>query len=113
MSPWTDFTQENVNCIPERFLGVFQLAKDSSSIAYVGRADQDLRQSLTEMLNKGYSHFQWVQLPWVKETFEMHCRLYHYAGGRIKLDNADHPHVPEGKLGQCPVTTLNPAMCEA
>src|SRR5687768_6602142 len=112
MSPWTDFTQENVNRVPEGILGVYQLAKNGSSIAYVGRADDDVRHRLQEKLSKGYSHFQWVQVPWTKETFEMHCRLYHHAGGRKQLDNKDHPYPPEGKLWRCTVSTLTPSMCE-
>ncbi|MGE3261227.1 MAG: hypothetical protein AB7K68_05565 [Bacteriovoracia bacterium] len=113
MSPWTDFTQENVNRVPEGILGIFQLSRGGSNIAYVGRADDDLRLRLGEQLTKGYTHFQWVQVPWEKEAFEMHCRLYHHAGGRKRLDNTDHPYPPEGKLWRCTVTTLSAAMCEA
>jgi hypothetical protein len=113
MSPWTEFTQENVNRIPEGILGVYQLAKESNEIAYVGRADDDLRRRVQEKLNQGYTHFQWVQLPWVKETFEMHCRLYHHAGGRHELDNVDHPYPPEGKLWRCAMTTQSAANCDA
>ncbi len=113
MSPWTDFTQENIDRVPEGILGLFQLSKGGANIAYVGRADDDLQHRLKEMLGKGYTHFQWVQLPWQKETFEMHCRLYHHAGGRLKLDNVDHPQPPEGKRWSCTLTSVNPAMCEA
>lgn len=112
MSPWTPYIKENVMQIPETLLGVFQLSRGEANIAYVGRADVDLRQSLLSMLDKGYTHFQWVQLPWVKETFEMHCRLHHHAGGRRRLDNADHPYPPEGKFWSCTVSAVSPAMCE-
>lgn len=112
MTPWTIFNQQNVNLIPEGLLGVFQLARGEANIAYVGRADKDLRQEISEHLNQGYTHFQWVQLPWTKETYEMHCRLYHHAGGKRRLDNLDHPHPPEGKFGRCPVSSTTPAMCE-
>jgi hypothetical protein len=112
MTPWTPYTKPNVLEIPEGLLGVFQLAKGEANISYVGRADHDLRASLLEQLDKGYSHFQWVQLPWVKETFEMQCRLYHHAGGRHRLDNLDHPQPPEGKLWPCPVSSLTTSMCE-
>ena len=112
MTPWTTYTQENIHKIPEGLLGVFQLARGEANIAYVGRADRDLRSSLQEHLNQGYTHFQWVQLPWTKETFEMHCRLYHHGGGKKRLDNIDHPFPPEGKLWQCPVSSTTPAMCE-
>jgi hypothetical protein len=112
MTPWTPFTAENVDQIQDGFLGVFQLARGIDNIAFVGRADKDLKVSLREFLNKGYTHFQWVQLPWVKETFEMHCRLYHHGGGRHRLDNGDHPYPPEGKVWSCPLSSTPPALCE-
>lgn len=112
MTPWTIFNQQNVNLIPEGLLGVFQLARGEANIAYVGRADRDLRQSVSEHLDQGYTHFQWVQLPWTKETYEMQCRLYHHAGGKRRLDNLDHPHPPEGKSNRCPISATTTAMCE-
>ncbi len=92
-------------------MGVFQLSKGEANIAYVGRADANLREELAGLLDKGYSFFQWVQVPWTKEAFEMHCRLYHHGGGRQKLDNPDHPYPPEGKLSCCPVSAESPSMC--
>ncbi|MGZ3650392.1 MAG: DUF7508 domain-containing protein [Bdellovibrionota bacterium] len=112
MTPWTPFTRENVQKVPDGLLGVFQLSRGEQKISYVGRADVNMRESLSEMLDKGYTEFQWVQLPWTKETFEMHCRLYHHGGGRKKLDNTDHPYPPEGKLWQCTVSTATPSMCD-
>ena len=111
MTHWMAFTKENVEKVPEGLLGVFQLGKVEDKIAYVGRADSDLRRELLGMLDKGYSFFQWVQLPWVKETYEMQCRLYHSGGGRKSLDNGDHPYPPEGKLWRCHVSAQTPAMC--
>lgn len=106
------FTRENVQKVPDGLLGVFQLSKaGDGQISYVGRADDDLRTRLLEMLDKGYSQFQWVQLPWVKETFEMQCRLFHSGGGHKKLDNVDHPYPPDGKLWRCTVSSETPAMC--
>jgi hypothetical protein len=112
MTHWEIFTKENVNQVPEGILGVFQLSKGAEIVHFVGRADADLRSALSAMLEKGYRQFQWVHLPWVKETFEMHCRLFHHAGGLKKLDNLDHPYPPEGKLWVCPVSSQTPAMCE-
>ena len=74
MSPWTPFTRENVQKLPDGLIGVFQLAKEEAKIAYVGRADDNLRDRLMEMLDRGYTQFQWVQLPWTRETYEMQCR---------------------------------------
>lgn len=112
MTPWTPLTKENVQNVPEGLIGVFQLSKGEANIAYVGRADTSLRDDLAGMLGKGYSYFQWVQLPWTKETFEMHCRLFHHGGGLRTLDNPEHPYPPEGKLWRCPVSTETPAMCD-
>jgi hypothetical protein len=113
MTAWIEFTKENVQTVPEGLLGVFQLARGEDHIAYVGRADNaNLRECIMEMLDKGYSHFQYANLPWTKETYEMHCRLYHHAGGRNRLDNLDHPYPPEGKHLQCPMSAVPPAMCE-
>jgi hypothetical protein len=112
MTHWTLFDQNHVEQVPHGLLGVFQLSRGAENVAYVGRADDDLRARISEMLDKGYTHFQWVQLPWVKETFEMHCRLYHHGGGRKRLDNQDHPYPPEGKNWRCPLSAQPPAMCE-
>lgn len=99
--------------VPESLLGVFQLSRGEANIAFVGRADLDMRQSLLAMLDKGYTHFQWTQLPWTKETFEMNCRLYHHAGGRRRLDNSDHPYPPEGKFWSCTVSAVSPSICDS
>jgi len=112
MTHWEAFTAENLKQVPPSILGVFQLSKHGENIDYVGRADENLRDSLAAMLGKGYTQFQWVHLPWVKETFEMHCRLHHHGGGLKRLDNLDHPYPPEGKLWPCPVSAQTPSMCE-
>ena len=111
MTPWIPFTEENVrSSVPENVLGVFQLSKTGEKVNYVGRADEDLRTTLIPLLGKGYSHFQWVQVPWTKEGFEMHCRLYHHGGGKT-LDNDDHPYSPEGKQLLCPLSAQPTALC--
>ena len=112
MTPWCELKKENVLAIPEGILGVFQLARGEENIAYVGRSDDDLQKEVMEFLDKGYTHFQWVQLPWTKEGFEMQCRLFHHAGGKRRLDNPDHPYPPEGHLWKCTVSSVPAAMCE-
>ena len=112
MTPWTEYTQENVNLVPDEIIGVFQLAHEEGKIAFVGGTYTDLRQSLNTYLGKGYTHFQWVKLPWTREVFEMSCRLYHFGGGGRSLDNIDHPYPPEGKFWSCPVSTKSAATCE-
>lgn len=112
MSPWTEFTPEKMHSVPNSVLGVFQLARGEANVAYVGRADQDLQDSLKDCLDKGYTHFQWVQVPWTKEGFEMQCRLYHFSGGSKRLDNAEHPYPPEGKNWLCRMSGKPAALCD-
>lgn len=112
MSPWTEFNDKNISTIPDNILGVFQLSRGEGTIAYVGRADENLKPTIQEFLGKGYTHFQWTHVPWSKEGYEMNCRLFHHAGGRKRLDNLDHPYPPEGKFWKCPVSAQPAAMCE-
>jgi hypothetical protein len=81
-------------------------------VAYVGRADENLRKSLGEFSGKGYTHFCFVRVPWLKEAFEMQCRLYHHEGGRRRLDNTEHPQGPTPKMNMCLVTALPIGMCD-
>lgn len=111
MSPWIELNEKNVSEVPSGILGIYQLARGEPNIAYVGRSDADLKTALQGYFGKGYTHFQWVQVPWVKEGFEMHCRLYHLGGGRTRLDNEDHPYPPEGKFWQCTLSSLSPSTC--
>lgn len=112
MTPWLEFSDKEVETIPAGLMGVFQLARGESNIAFVGRADEDLRQTVLQFLGKGYTHFQWTQVPWPREGFLMQCRLYHHAGGRNRLDNPDHPYPPEGKVWFCPLSSQPAAICE-
>lgn len=113
MSPWIELTEANlVQEIPIGVLGVFQLSKDGDRISYVGRSDSDLQEEIKKFLSKDYKYFQWVQLPWTKETYEMHCRLYHHAGGKSHLDNIDHPYSTNNKQNFCPLSLQPSSMCE-
>lgn len=112
MTPWKEFTSENIDTVPES-LGVFLLARGEGNISYVGRADQNLRESLRAFLNQGYSHFQWVKVPWLKEAFEMQCRLYHHEGGRKRLDNKEHPFTNDPHYSLCQIACVPVGMCEA
>jgi hypothetical protein len=112
MTPWIPFTEENIRTkVPDNVLGVFQLSRTGEKIAYVGRADKNLRTTLMDLLGKSFTDFQWVQVPWTKEAFEMHCRLYHHAGGKT-LDNDEHPFPPEGKQLICPLSAEPVALCQ-
>lgn len=112
MSPWTELKEENLVSVPSGVCGVFQLGREPGKIVYVGRADASLRDSLREFLNKGYGFFQWVQVPWTKESYEMQCRLYHYASRFSKIDNQEHPYPPEGMNWKCNLSTKSPFQCD-
>ncbi len=103
MNRWLEFTEKNIIHVPVGVLGVFQLARGENCVAYVGRADRSLRDVIQEQMSKGYTHFQWVLVPWTKEGFEMECRLYHSHGGRRHLDNKTHPLPPSGLAWPCEI----------
>lgn len=112
MSPWQELQKEKLESIPVNTPGVFQLARGAGNIAFIGRSDADLRTALSAYLEKGYTHFQWVQVPWSKEAYEMQCRLYHFAGGNQRLDNEDHPYPPENKNSPCRMSGKPAALCD-
>jgi hypothetical protein len=112
MTPWIPFTAENIkSSVPANTLGVFQLSRGDEKPCLVERSDTDLLAAMMDYLDKGYAKFQWVEVPWSKEGFEMHCRLYHHGGGK-QLDNLDHPYPPEGKLICCPMSAQAPTLCQ-
>ena len=111
MTHWMTLTKRNLETVPPEVIGVFQLSRDGNTINYVGRSDLNLRDEIAHFLDKGYTHFQWVKLPWIKETYEMQCRLYHHAGGAAKLDNEDHPEPPQGKSWLCQMSVKPSAIC--
>jgi len=83
--------------------GVFVLGHDRAVAARVGRADHDLRESLSAFVGH-YSFFHLEVVPASKDRFYKECELFHDLGGdRGQLDNADHPFaVPRGNLN-CPI----------
>ena len=111
MSPWAEFNQVAIDKVPE-CLAVFLLGRGEGNVAFVGRADENLRKSLSEYIGKGYTHFRYVRVPWLKEGFEMQCRLYHHEGGRRRLDNTEHPQGPTTKMSLCEVSAQTIGMCD-
>jgi len=83
--------------------GVFVLGYDRAVGARVGRADVDLRETLSAFVGH-YSYFHFEVVPSSKDRFHKECELFHDLGGdRGQLDNADHPVPPSrGNLG-CPL----------
>lgn len=115
MTHWEEFSEAAVEKVPNRVLGIFQLARGEvpeKSVAYVGASYSDLRAEMQKFLGKGYTHCQWVKLPWTKEVFEMHCRLYHHYEGYPRLDNSTHPEPPTKERWNCTLTSNPPALCD-
>ena len=111
MSPWIEFDEKTLEKVPES-LGVFLLARGEGNIAYVGRADDNLRMTLCGFQGKVYTHFCFVRLPWTKEAFEMQCRLYHHEGGKRRLDNTEHPMGPSPKMNMCLINAIPLGLCD-
>ena len=111
MTPWNEFNETEIEKIPE-CMGVFQLARGPGKVAYVGRSDESLSKALRKFLSEGYTHFQWVRLPWPKEAFEMQCRLYHHEGGKQKLENTEHPQPSTLHNTQCVISCQPVAQCK-
>jgi hypothetical protein len=81
--------------------GVFVLGYERAVGARVGRADQDLRGTLSAFVGH-YSFFDFDVVPAARDRFYRECELFHNLGGdRGQLDNAAHPVPARGKL-ECP-----------
>jgi hypothetical protein len=81
--------------------GVFVLGYDRALAALVGRADDDLQESLSDFVGQ-YSFFHFEVIPSSKARFYKECELFHDLGGdRGELDNAEHP-APRERL-DCPL----------
>ncbi len=81
--------------------GVFVLGYERAFGARVGRADEDLQESLSAFVGH-YSFFHFEVIPSSKDRFYKECELFHDLGGdRGQLDNAEHP-TPRERL-DCPL----------
>jgi len=87
--------------VPSRVGGVYCLSKDSKSVSYVGRAEQNLRDEIK-------SHWPEYQFFWYesslssREAFFSHCRSYHRHADD-GLESREHPAAPPGLDARCPV----------
>ena len=83
--------------------GVFVLGYDRALAARVGRADDDLRESLAAFVGH-YSYFHFEVVPASRDRFQKECELFHDLGGdRGQLDNTEHPVAPSPGNLECPV----------
>jgi hypothetical protein len=83
--------------------GVFILSYDRTLDARIGRADEDLRQTLAGFIGR-YAYFHFEVVPSTRSRFARECELYHRLGGdRGQLDSEEHPLPPRGLDVKCPV----------
>ncbi len=83
--------------------GIYLLSYDRSMDAFVGRADDNLRESLKPYIGR-YSYFHFEVVTSRKDRYERECELFHRLGGdRAQLDNQEHPIPPPGPQLKCPV----------
>jgi hypothetical protein len=90
--------------IPAAMPGVFVLSYDRTQETRVGRADQDLRVTLSSFEGE-YAYFYFEEIEDDEERFFRECELYHRLGGdHGQLDNTSHPKPPESvERAGCPV----------
>lgn len=88
---------------PEAQPGIFVLSYDRTQEARVGRADADLRSTISAFEGE-YAYFYCEAIDDVDERYARECELFHRLGGdRGQLDNSEHPASPEGHESDCPV----------
>jgi hypothetical protein len=89
--------------VPAKSPGVFVLSYDRTQEARVGRADRDLRATLSAFEGE-YAYFYFETIEPVDERYFRECELYHRLGGdRRQLDNTTHPEPPSDAELECPV----------
>lgn len=88
--------------VPSRVGGVYCVAKNSRQVAYVGRAESNLRDAIK-------AHWPEFQFFWyepalsARECFVTQCRHYHRHCQESDFGNGDHPTPPGGLDEKCPV----------
>ncbi len=90
--------------VPEASPGIFVLSYDRTQETRVGRADEDLRATLSSFEGE-YAYFYFEAIEADDERYYRECELFHRLGGdRGQLDNTSHPKAP-GSLASsdCPV----------
>jgi hypothetical protein len=90
--------------VPEAALGVYVLSYERSQKTRVGRADFDLRKSLSAFEGE-YDSFYFELIEADEERYHRECEIYHRLGGdRGQLENSFHPDRPDWlPSSDCPV----------
>jgi hypothetical protein len=90
--------------VPEASPGIFVLSYDRTQETRVGRADEDLRISISSFEGE-YAYFYFEAIEAADECYYRECELFHRLGGdRGQLDNTSHPKPPDSLASSdCPV----------
>jgi hypothetical protein len=90
--------------VPEASPGIFVLSYDRTQETRVGRADEDLRTTISSFEGE-YAYFYFEAIEAADERYYRECELFHRLGGdRRQLDNTSHPQPPESVAStDCPV----------
>jgi hypothetical protein len=90
--------------VPEAALGVYVLSYERSQKTRVGRADFDLRKTLSAFEGE-YDSFYFELIEADEERYHRECEIYHRLGGdRGQLENSFHPDRPDWlPSSDCPV----------
>jgi len=90
--------------VPEASPGIFVLSYDRTQETRVGRADEDLRATLSSFEGE-YTYFYFEAIEAADERYYRECELFHRLGGdRGQLDNTSHPKPPDSLASTaCPV----------
>jgi len=73
---------------------------------YVGWSDSDIKNEIRAMLGGRYSAFRYSYALTAKDAFEKNCRIFHDLGGKVMLDNKEHPARPERVKWRCPLCDI-------
>jgi hypothetical protein len=86
--------------VKEHRVGVFILSRDRRAFHFIGRADWDLRDSISETAREGgFTQFWFAYAESPAEAFMDECLLWHRF---LPPYSQDHPAVPPGLDCKCP-----------
>jgi hypothetical protein len=88
--------------VPARVGGTFGLGNSPREIRVVGSADRNLREAIKANW-KLYEFFWYRPALTPRECYQMTCREFHKHIDNGGLDKTEHPEVPAGIDGKCPV----------
>jgi len=95
--------REVANAYPGNFAVGYLKESGAFVVRYVGRADSDLHQTLSEQETDESTWFKWTYTDSSHSAFDTECRNYHDFGGNAQLENEYHPEPPRGSKWRCPV----------